>query len=667
MSDSSTYDDLSALRETVELECKLAQGADGRGALPRDFWSTYSAFANANGGVVLLGVSERQGRFNVVGIPDVAKVRKELFDGLNNRSAVSKNLLRDDLVREIDVDGKSILRIEIPRARREHRPIFLTPNPFNGNTYRRMNESDQKLSDEEVKRLLAEQIEDSRDDRILKGYIFDDLELASFRNYRQIFATRDPLHPWNRLEDEQFLQSIGGWKRDRETGEGGLTVAGLLMFGRFTTIQEVYPNYILDYQERSEPKAENRWIDRITLDGKWSGNLFDFYFKVYPKLTADLKVPFQLSKGQRLDDSPVHVAIREALANVLVHADYSDRASVLVVKRPDMFGFRNPGLMRVPVEKALEGGESDCRNRTLHKMFRFIGIGEQAGTGIPKILFGWNAQHWSPPKLYETDQPYNQTLLELKMIDLFPEVVIHGLRDRFGSKYDSLGQVERVALALAASEGTVNHARLRAFTTEHPVDLTRTLQHLTQDGLLESTGGRGAVYHLPGITIPTPDDVFGVAHRISKLSSPNLTSTSPNLTSTSPNLTSTSPNLASTSPNLGESRDENGCLLSDQLAFPVVDDLSKMSLTFLNELEAVAFEPRSKGKINREVMTSVILEICEGRFVSLSCLAEILNRRPDTLREQYLSRLVRDRKLSLAFPTKPTHERQAYTSTESKK
>jgi predicted HTH transcriptional regulator len=53
--------------------------------------------------------------------------------------------------------------------------------------------------------------------------------------------------------------------------------------------------------------------------------------------------------------------------NTLVHADYTDRASILVVKDPAGFVFRNPGGMRVPAEQALRGGESDCRNRTLHK------------------------------------------------------------------------------------------------------------------------------------------------------------------------------------------------------------------------------------------------------------------------------------------------------------
>jgi len=656
MVEIKSLDDVHALRESMEVECKLAQGKDGKGALPKEYWPTYSAFANTNGGVVLLGVGEKQGRFNLDGIADVSKVRKELFDAVNNPSTVSVNLLTDDSVKELQIDGKTILIVEVPRARREKRPVYLTHNPFSGNTYRRSNESDQRVSDEDVKRMLAEQIEESRDDRILNGYIFDDLDVSSLKRYRQIFSTRDPNHPYNLLQDEAFLNMIGGWKRDRETGQAGVTVAGLLMFGRFETIQEVFPYYMLDYRERPEAKVDERWIDRITLDGKWSGNLFDFYFKVYPKLTADLKVPFHLQQGQRIDETPVHVAIREALANVLVHADFTDRASVLVVKRPDMFGFRNPGLMRIPVEHALKGGDSDCRNRTLHKMFRLIGVGEQAGTGIPKILHGWKSQHWNPPKLYESETPFNQTLLELRMIDLFPEDVMAALRHRFGAKYDGLEEVERVALALAATEGTVTHSRLRSLRTEHPVDLSRMLQHLTQYGYLESTGGRGAVYHLPGSSIPTPDDVFGHSSRFSDPSSPNLDPSSPNLSVSSPNLDLSSPNL-------DDDRDGNGCLLTSQLPLPMVDDLTKLTEPFRSQLETLASEPRRKGKIDRDLMSEVVLNICRDRFVTLSCLAELVNRRPETLREQYLKRMVQSKTLSMAFPKTPTHEKQAYTTT----
>ena len=118
-----SLNDLFLLRESVSLECKLANGRDGKGALPEDFWPTYSAMANADGGVVVLGLRERKGRFEPVGLENVDKVRTELFNNLNNRQKVSVNLLNDKHVREWVLDGKTLLVVEIPRARRQQRPV----------------------------------------------------------------------------------------------------------------------------------------------------------------------------------------------------------------------------------------------------------------------------------------------------------------------------------------------------------------------------------------------------------------------------------------------------------------------------------------------------------------------------------------------------------------
>ena len=187
----------------------------------------------------------------------------------------------------------------------------------------------------------------------------------------------------------------------------------------------------------------------------------------------------------------------------------------------------------------------------------------------------------------------------------------------------------------------MNHARLRALTTEHPVDLSKTLQHLTQAGLLESTGGCGAAYHLPGQAIPTKGAVFGPATRISAPSSPNL---------------------GLSSPNLAENRDPQGCLIWEQLSLPVVDELEPLSEALRSRLEEMASEPRSKGKVDRQVLIDVVLQLCEGRFDTLRCLAQLVKRKPDTLRDQYLKTLVHQRQLNLAFPKTPNHERQAYTT-----
>ena len=379
--------DLQTLSESFELEFKLAQGKDGTGKLPDDFWPTYSAMANTRGGYVVLGVREKKGHFTIAGINDIQTVKSQLFNTANNKQKVNINLLNDLHVQDVKLQGVSILVIEIPAARREQKPVYLKKQPMT-ETFLRLHEGDVRCSEEQVKRMMIEQIESSRDDKILKGFNFSDIDHDSLRSYRNLLAVAKPQHPWLELDLFELFKNLGGWRKDRQADDEGITLAGVLMFGCWDAIQDAVPNYFVDYRERDETIPNSRWIDRIYPDGTWSGNIFDFYRRTYRKLISDLKVPFELQEGIRLDDTKAHEAIREALVNTLVHADYTGRSSILVIKRPDLFGFRNPGLMRVPPDIAIKGGESDCRNRRVHQMFLMIGAGERAGSGIPKIISG---------------------------------------------------------------------------------------------------------------------------------------------------------------------------------------------------------------------------------------------------------------------------------------
>ncbi len=468
------------MAEGVDFEVKKAAGRDGLGQLPDSFWETYSAMANTEGGLVLLGVEEKpDSTFAVHGIVNVKKVASALWSSLNNREKVSSNILTDRDVEVSDVGGRKIIQIRIPRATRGQMPVFLGENPF-GNTYRRNFEGDYRCDDETVKRMLADQVEDVRDGKLLEHYSFDDLHLPTFTAYRTVFKTVKPDHPWVDLDNIEFLRSIGGWTLNRETKRDGLTLAGLLMFGQLRSILDAVPHYVVDYQERPSDvneDADRRWIDRVTTDGTWSGNLYDFYRTVIQRLTRDLKVPFRLKGITRIDDTPVHEAIREALTNLLIHADFTGRVSLYVVKRQDMIGFRNPGLMRVPLHLAIRSGQSDCRNRNLQKMFQLVGLAEQAGSGLPKVYRNWQQQHWRRPELLEQIQP-EQTILRLRMLSLLPPEAITALDRRFGARFRELPETARLALATVQIEGVVSHARLKEMSTEHPKDLSKILASL---------------------------------------------------------------------------------------------------------------------------------------------------------------------------------------------
>ena len=60
-------------------------------------------------------------------------------------------------------------------------------------------------------------------------------------------------------------------------------------------------------------------------------------------------------------------------------------------------------------------------------------------------------------------------------------------------------------------------------------------------------------------------------------------------------------------------------------------------------------------------MKQVLLELLSDQFITLHCLAELVNRKPETLRGQYLSQMVRAGELTIAFPRTPSDPRQAYT------
>lgn len=633
----SSLDDIQALRESFDVECKLAAGRDGAGALPRDFWPTYSAFANSNGGEVLLGLEEKKGRFRVNGIDRPQKVIDDLWSLLNDAQKVSANLLSEKHVQPVEIDGKTMIRIHVPPAQRKLKPVYVDGNPMTG-TYRRRNSGDYRCDEETVRRMLAEQVEDSRDNELLKGYTLDDIEVDSFNDYRQMFAARQPDHLWNESTPQDFLRNVGAWKTDRELGFGALTRGGLLMFGRLPSIREAFPHYMLDYQERDEARSDARWIDRLTLDGSWSGNLFDFYRRVIRKLTADLKVPFAIKGDQRSDDTPVHEALREALVNALVHADYSDRASILVIKRPDMFSFRNPGLMRIPLEIAVLGGESDPRNRLLHQMFRFIGLGEQAGSGIPKIYQGWDSQHWRRPKLIEKEEPSDQTLLELPMLGLFPEPVVQRLREAFGSAFDELPKLEQLILATAAAEKTVTHRRMGEISIDHTHDLTMAFQHLCRMGLLESAGRtRATVYFLPDESFPMPEDSAFAVERMEKSKDPQPESEN-------------------------RSRAKAGWLIVKGLEYPLIDDLSLLDPNLRKAYTDRSSASRLKKKLPSDAMESIILQLCSRAFLTVQVLSELMQRKEKVLVQNYLRPMVRDNKLSMAFPTAPTDPKQAYAS-----
>ena len=534
---SSFVEELMEKKESAEIEFKSAAGG-----FPKAFWETYSSFANTNGGTIVLGIKEKKGEFYVDSLTDelIDKYKKEFWSGVNNRDIVNLNLLSNDDVVDGELDGHKVLLFYIPRAAREQRPIYHTPNPYNG-TYKRNHEGDFKCTEQEVKRMYADaNVSVSADSRILDNYTFDDIDKASLDQYRRLFDLAKPGHAWLALDDIPLLKKLGGYKVDRQTGKEGFTLAGLLMFGKTDAITDEVcaPNFFLDYRELGEDSLTTRWLDRIYPDGTWEANLFQFYKRVLPKLQEILPVPFKLEGDTRKDETPAHIAVREALINTLVHADYSVNASTVITRSKSELMFSNPGCLLVSKQQFYEGGDSVCRNVSLQKMFMMLGKAEKAGSGADIIISGWKESNWVSPNLEEKNRP-DKVILTLPLISILDDKVKEELIKILGEQVLHIEHNKLLTLAFALTEGVVSNERLRYTLNLHKYDITKMLKELCVDGYLISDGiGRGTTYHLnTGQNFTSSGD--------------NLNS---NLNSSDSNLNS---NLNSSDSNLNSSAEDN--------------------------------------------------------------------------------------------------------------
>ena len=497
---------LEQYRENNRIEAKKA-----RGGLPHSIWETYSAFANTLGGVILLGVVEDDNKqLEAVGVPDPDQLVKEFWNIVNNINKVSVNILSSSDVSVESVDGKSIVVINVPRAQRADRPVYLLDNPLR-ESYRRNGEGDYRCTQEEVRAMLRDAAMRTQDMIVLENMDIEALNRESLHSYRTRMQACRPGHVWEGNADQEFLYKIGAVGRDRQ-GTLHPTGAGLLMFGNEYEIVKEFPNYFLDYREKMDLQV--RWTDRfVSSSGDWSGNLYDFYFRVYNRLALDIRTPFQMKNGSRVDDTPIHEALREVLANCLINADYYGRQGIVIEKTPESFSFSNPGGFRVDVEAAISGGISDPRNAVLIKMFNLINIGERAGSGIPNIFRIWNKEGWPAPVIRESFDPERITVSLFIGIDSEksknPLDNTEDNPDKFGENPDKQA---KVTINKIPGKSAVQKAAIVEYLTENPkgksaqiakllgVSADRARQLLLQmveDGLVETEGAnRNRTYKL---------------------------------------------------------------------------------------------------------------------------------------------------------------------------
>ncbi len=212
-------------------------------------------------------------------------------------------------------------------------------------------------------------------------------------------------------------------------------------------------------------------------------HLFNFIRIVLPKVTRDLPRPFKMEGVVRRDDSLQHKAVREAVTNMIIHADFMVNGLLRIEKYDDRIVLTNPGLLKLPLEQIYHGGESKARNQRMQNMFRMIGYGENLGSGFPLILNAWNEKHWMKPELLEQTE-----LMQVKLTLYIQNNVASGSSNDPINDPINLTERQKLILQTFSEEKSLSRERLCEKTGLSDATAKREIAFLKKAGYLERVG-----------------------------------------------------------------------------------------------------------------------------------------------------------------------------------
>lgn len=404
---------------------------------------TIVAFANTAGGLLLLGVEDRTRR--VRGIKDPLQHEERLANLISDR-------IEPALVPEIEIlpwRRTHLLAVHVyPGANRPHhlRPLGSEDGVFIrvGSTNRRAD----PILIEELRRVVRNETFDEQPLQSL------DSEAIDFRAASESFAHVRKL----RRADLLTLRMTTRWQ-----GRIVPTVGGVLLFGAERDLH--FPDAWI--QAGRFLGADRRRILDTSEIRSYLPEAVEDAIRFIQRHTAREAI---ITGTRRVDRWTYPLdALREAVINAVVHADYAQRgAPIRVSIFDDRIEIENPGLLPfgLTVEE-IRTGISKLRNRAIGRVFHELGFIEQWGSGIQRMTAACRAAGLDPPDLEEIGTHFRVTIRaeptgppELDALDKTIVVVLSAATDglstrQIAQRIDRSERATRSRLASLIDRGLV--------------------------------------------------------------------------------------------------------------------------------------------------------------------------------------------------------------------
>ena len=369
-------------KENIRLEFKKA-----RNKLPSNIFESICAMLNRDGGDILIGISDN-GELIGVDTENVDEIVSQVVNQSNNQQKLDPPFILFPQV--FDIDGKTIIRIQIPVSSQIHKT---------GNVvYDRSNDGDFKIiQPERIAALFNRKRAHFTELTSYNAIRFEDLKAEMFPKMRNLIRSNNPNHPWLALTDEQLIVKAGLLRRDPQTGNEAYTLAAILLLGKDEVIQSVLPFFKIDAIVRK--KNTTRYDDRDYIQC----NLIEAYERLINFITKHLPDKFYMENDQRI--SLLNKIFREVVANFIVHREYTNAYPATLIIYPDRVETNNANNAHGTGIINPRNFSPFQKNPLIAKFFIQLGRVDELGSGILNVnkYLPHYSNNSTPPQFIEGD------------------------------------------------------------------------------------------------------------------------------------------------------------------------------------------------------------------------------------------------------------------------
>lgn len=603
---------LNQVDEQEDIEVKAITGTD----TGKSVYETICAMSNEpslEGGTILLGVAKDESSlfplYAARGVLDPDKISSDLQSAC---STLFNQPIRID-IRAETVGKATVVRVDVPELPKSHKPAYFKATGLPKGAWRRVGPTDVKCTDEDLSAFLIGQSHEAYDTRLVKDAGLNDIDLDALGQYRVARSQFSPDDEHIKWPDEELLYALGAIRKVEDRWRA--TIAGLLMFGKSSSIRRCFPTTRVDYIR----VPGNQWVPDAastyqSLDMR--GPIIRIIPRVLSAILDDLPRTFNVGdslSGQRTETSALPSrAIREAVVNTLMHRSYENFSPVQIVRFANRLEIKNPGYSLKSQDRFDEAG-SEIRNPSIAAMLHETRFAETKGSGI-RVMQKTMLEHGLASPTFRSDRDRSEFAVTFLFHHFLNEDDWGWLRS-FSEL--NLSEEQMKALIFVREVGTIDNSRYRSLNGVDTLAASKALRDLRQQDILAQRGAGASAHYVAGREM-VEREVTGAPAPVPVLQ-------------------------------------DSGAAFKDTP--------QGSGIPFEELPEGIRTRTRAASMMARMAephARKVIYGLCKWRALSAGEIAGLLHKNKVYVQQQYIGPMVADGSLRYSIPDMPSHRDQKY-------